>query len=101
MALTRKRLLPFGAGRFSIRAWVAHWLKIRLALLSDPRCLSRRSDFVLRDIYFGPKAPAGKEANWVQTVPDKGYLMILRLYSPKGAFFNQTWRPDDLERIAQ
>ena len=23
------------------------------------------------DVYFGPKAPAGKEANWVQTVPVK------------------------------
>jgi hypothetical protein len=24
------------------------------------------------DLYFGPKAPAGKEANWIQTVPGKG-----------------------------
>jgi acetyl esterase/lipase len=23
------------------------------------------------DVYFGPKAPAGKESNWVQTVPAK------------------------------
>jgi hypothetical protein len=24
------------------------------------------------DVHFGPKAPAGKENNWVQTIPGKG-----------------------------
>jgi hypothetical protein len=24
------------------------------------------------DIYFGPKSPAGKDKNWVQTIPGKG-----------------------------
>jgi hypothetical protein len=24
------------------------------------------------DVYFGPKAPTGKENNWVQTIPGKG-----------------------------
>jgi hypothetical protein len=31
------------------------------------------------DVYFGPKAPAGKENNWVQTIPGKGWNTILRL----------------------
>lgn len=53
------------------------------------------------DLFFGPKSPPGKEANWVQTVPDKGYFIILRLYSPKKAFFDQTWKPDDVKRISQ
>jgi len=53
------------------------------------------------DLFFCPNAPAGKERNWVQTVPAKGYFIILRLYSPKEAFFKQTWKPDDLKRIAQ
>jgi hypothetical protein len=52
------------------------------------------------DLYFGPKAPAGKEGNWVATVPGVGYFIILRLYSPEEAFFKQTWKPDDLKRIA-
>ena len=26
------------------------------------------------DLYFGPEAPAGKEANWIQTVPGKGWF---------------------------
>lgn len=52
------------------------------------------------DLYFGPKAPAGKEANWVATVPGAGFFILLRLYSPKEAFFKQTWKPDDVKRIA-
>lgn len=51
------------------------------------------------DLYFGPKAPAGKQGNWVATVPGKGYFMLFRLYSPKEAFFKQTWKPDDLKRM--
>ena len=34
------------------------------------------------DVYFGPKPPTGKEANWVQTIPGKGWNTLLRLYSP-------------------
>lgn len=48
------------------------------------------------DLYFGPTAPAGKEKNWLRTVPDKGYFVIFRLYSPEQAFFDQTWKPDDI-----
>jgi hypothetical protein len=48
------------------------------------------------DVWFGPKAPAGKESNWVQTIPGKAWFMILRLYGPLEPWFNQTWRPDDI-----
>jgi hypothetical protein len=49
------------------------------------------------DVYFGPKAPAGMENNWIQTIPDKGWFMILRLYGPLEPWFNQTWRPGEIE----
>jgi hypothetical protein len=49
------------------------------------------------DLYFGPKAPAGKETNWIQTVPGKGWFCLLRLYSPTQAWFDKTWRPGDIE----
>jgi hypothetical protein len=51
------------------------------------------------DVYFGPEAPAGKESNWVQTIPGKGWFMILRLYGPLEPWFNQTWRPDDIDLL--
>jgi hypothetical protein len=37
------------------------------------------------DIYLGPQAPAGKEGNWLATVPGKGFSAILRLYGPTEA----------------
>jgi hypothetical protein len=49
------------------------------------------------DIYFGPTAPEGKENNWLQTVPGKGWWTILRLYSPLQPFFDKTWRPSEIE----
>jgi hypothetical protein len=49
------------------------------------------------DVYFGPKAPAGKEKNWVQTAPGKGWFMILRLYGPLEPWFDKTWRPGEIE----
>jgi len=49
------------------------------------------------DIYFGPKAPAGKENNWVQTVPGKGWNTLLRLYGPLQPWFDKTWRPGEIE----
>jgi hypothetical protein len=48
------------------------------------------------DVYFGPKAPVGFENNWVQTIPGKGWFMILRLYGPLEPWFNKTWRPEEI-----
>ena len=52
------------------------------------------------ELYFGPEAPAGKEENWLQTIPGKGWFPILRLYSPLQAFFDKSWRPSELERYS-
>jgi hypothetical protein len=49
------------------------------------------------DIYFGPTAPDGKETNWLQTVPGKGFFAILRFYNPLPSFFDKTWRPSEIE----
>ncbi len=51
------------------------------------------------DVYFGPKAPAGKESNWIQTVAGKGWNMIFRLYGPLKPWFDKTWRPGDPEVV--
>jgi len=47
------------------------------------------------DVYFGPKPPTGKEANWVRTIPGKGWNTLLRLYSPLEPWFNN--RPREIE----
>ena len=48
------------------------------------------------DIYFSPKAPAGKENNWLQTVPGKSFFVILRMYGPLEPWLNKTWRPSEI-----
>jgi hypothetical protein len=51
-------------------------------------------------IYFGPKRPDDvKEGNWIQTVPGKGWFVILRLYSPLETFFDKTWRPGEIDEV--
>lgn len=47
------------------------------------------------DLYFGPKPPAGKEHNWIQTVPDKGWFTIFRLYGPLKSWFDRSWMLED------
>ena len=49
------------------------------------------------DVYYGPKAPQGKENNWVQTVPGRGWNVVLRMYGAFEPWFDQSWRPGDLE----
>ena len=51
------------------------------------------------DIYFAPKAPAGKENNWLQTVPGKSWFVILRMYGPLEPWLNKTWRPSEIALV--
>jgi hypothetical protein len=51
------------------------------------------------DVYFGPEALTGKEKNWVQTVPGKGFWIILRLYAPLEPWFDKTWRPSVIVKL--
>jgi hypothetical protein len=51
------------------------------------------------DIWFGPKAPTGKDNSWVQTKPGKGWHMILRLYYPLQPLFDKSWEPGEIEEI--
>jgi hypothetical protein len=50
-------------------------------------------------LYLGPKAPQGKEANWLATVSGKGYFVILRLYGPTEAAIDKRWKPGDIENM--
>jgi hypothetical protein len=51
------------------------------------------------DLYFGPAKPSGSNANYVMTVPGKGWFTYFRLYGPKEAYFDKSWQLADLEEI--
>ncbi len=51
-------------------------------------------------VYFSPKQPQGvARGNWIQTVPGKGFMVLLRLYSPLEPFFTKAWRPSEVELV--
>jgi hypothetical protein len=50
------------------------------------------------DIYFGPRAPRGKEANWIPTKAGGSYEVIFRFYGPEPAAIDKTWQLSDIEK---
>jgi hypothetical protein len=66
-----------------------------------------RSLFELKDkmtgktleLYFGPKAPAGKEGQWIETMPGKGWFVYFRIYGPEQPAFDSSWKPGDFEEV--
>jgi len=67
--------------------------------LSSQRPGLEKNDDGSIDVYFGPTPPAGLDNNWVQTIPGKGWNVILRLYGPLEAWFDKTWRPSEFEEV--
>lgn len=51
------------------------------------------------DLYFGSKAPEGKEANWVPTDPARGFEVMMRFFGPKKPLFEKSWRLPDIEKM--
>ena len=51
------------------------------------------------DVYFAPKAVKGFEENWIQTIPEKSWFIILRAYGPLQPWLDKTWRPGELELV--
>ncbi|MGB7042489.1 MAG: DUF1214 domain-containing protein, partial [Xanthobacteraceae bacterium] len=52
------------------------------------------------DVFFAPKAPNGKETNWVPTDANGRFEVLFRLYGPEKPFFDKTWVLPDIEHIA-
>ncbi|MFJ2710638.1 DUF1254 domain-containing protein [Pseudomonas sp. NPDC087346] len=67
----------------------------RKADLSSRQDLKKNADGSV-DLYFGPTAPKGFENNWVQTLPGKHWFSYFRLYAPTEAYFDKSWKLDDI-----
>jgi hypothetical protein len=70
----------------------------RPSLASNDTAVQKNPDGSV-DIYFGPKAPAGKESNWVPTDPKGQFELLFRLYGPKKEFFEKAWKLPDVEEV--
>jgi hypothetical protein len=51
------------------------------------------------DIYFGSKAPKGKEKNFIKTDPKKGFFVVFRFYGPLEGYIDKTWVLNDFELV--
>ncbi|MBK1867994.1 DUF1254 domain-containing protein [Taklimakanibacter albus] len=51
------------------------------------------------DVFFGPKPPKGKDANWVPTDPKRKFELMFRLYGPEKPLFDKSWKLPDAERV--
>lgn len=51
------------------------------------------------DVFFGPRAPQGKDANWVPTRAGARFEVLFRLYGPEQPLFDKTWRLPDIEEV--
>jgi hypothetical protein len=69
-----------------------------------PSINSQKEDLIVNpdgsvDIIFGPEPPSGKKANWLQTIPGKGWFVWIRLYGPLEPWFDKTWKPGEIEWV--
>lgn len=53
------------------------------------------------DLYFGPSAPKGKEANWVPTDPKRKFELMFRAYGPTKDFFDKKWVLPDVAPMSK
>ena len=51
------------------------------------------------DMNIGPKAPAGRETNWIPTKAGGRFEAMLRFYGPEKSFFDKIWRLADIEEV--
>jgi hypothetical protein len=70
----------------------------RPGLDSYNRDMLRNSDGSV-DIHFSPKAPDGREANWVPTAPGKPWFSLFRFYGPDKPLFEKTWVLPDIDKV--
>ncbi len=77
-------------------AWIRDMPKVGID--SNRPDLAKNEDGSV-DIFFGPSAPEGKEANWIPTTADRRFFLLFRFYGPELAAFDGSFKLNDIERI--
>jgi hypothetical protein len=51
------------------------------------------------DIYFGPKAPEGKEGNWLPADANRRFFLLARFYGPEPAILDGSFVLNNIELV--
>lgn len=51
------------------------------------------------NVYMGPKAPEGKESNWIPTAEGRRFFLLFRFYGPQKGVFDGSFELNDIELI--
>jgi hypothetical protein len=71
---------------------------VRTGLNSGDERMKRNPDGSV-DLYTGPKAPKGQEANWIPTVAGKGWFPFFQFSGPDEPLYEKTWKLPDITRV--
>jgi hypothetical protein len=77
-------------------AWIREMPKVGID--SNRKDLQKNSDGSV-DIYFGPKAPKGKESNWIPTAKGRKFFLLFRFYGPEPSALDRSWELNDIELV--
>jgi hypothetical protein len=65
---------------------------------SSQKAVEKNNDGSI-DIYFGPTAPKGNEANWIPTNKDRRFFLLFRCYGPQKGLFDGSFVLNDIELL--
>jgi hypothetical protein len=77
-------------------AWIREMLKVGVASSSEG--ITTNADGSV-DIYFGPEAPDGQEANWIPTAEGRRFFLLFRFYGPEPGAFDGSYELNDIEQL--
>ena len=50
-------------------------------------------------VYVGTAPPDAYEKNWMQSNPEKGFFVYLRLYGPLEPYYDKSWKMPDVRLV--
>jgi hypothetical protein len=69
----------------------------RVEVSSYDRDMRRNADGSI-DLYFAPRPPPGKQANWVYTATGRRWFAFFRFYGPEEPLLSKRWQLPNIER---
>jgi hypothetical protein len=72
--------------------------KTKSSVDSNQSALQKNADGSV-DVYFGHKAPRGKEGNWIPTTENRRFFLLFRFYGPELAAKDGSWELNDIELV--